>query len=139
MKAIQTKILPATNTKPTRIKASAEGVKSITVTRSAAEDAVRGLPNPEEQVHQFAAGILAAVQDWPVEFKSVGLPDGSWAHCFVESGLTKRTVRVYESVSVEYDVEIPIGLAEDKIEEYICNHQPPREQWVETVEHRSWD
>lgn len=79
MKAIITKFLPPTNTLPTRIKASAEGVKSKIFHRGE----LRKVGDEIENEHVIAAKLFAASRDWPTNLASGGLPDGSWAHCFI--------------------------------------------------------
>lgn len=90
MQAIHTKVLPATNTKPTRIKAkccrgsltvaysgsaifsSTEAHASVALSlciKFADEDKARGIPVDENL--------------WLRGFVSGGLPDGSHAHVFV--------------------------------------------------------
>jgi hypothetical protein len=75
MKAIITKYLPATNTRGSRIKASAEGVPSIVI------------PYPYElsgeEVHKRAALTLCAKYGWNHSLVGGGLPDQSgYAFCF---------------------------------------------------------
>ncbi len=79
MKAIITKYLPFTNTKPSRIKASAEGVESLTLTLNWLE--TNGLP--QDSPHITAAKIFAVDHHWPTNLASGGLPSGEWAHCFI--------------------------------------------------------
>ncbi len=76
MKAIITKYLPFTNTKPSRIKASAEGVKSIIRTCD-------GLEGFGRSVHIQAAHLFCADNNWSGNLASGGLPSGEWAHCFI--------------------------------------------------------
>ncbi len=76
MKAIQTKFLGATDTKPSRIKASAEGVKSLTFTLSELE-------HDTLSAHNYAAQRFAGSYGWSTNLASGGLPDRSWAHCFL--------------------------------------------------------
>jgi hypothetical protein len=75
MKAIITKYLPATNTRGSRIKAMAEGVKSLSI------------PYPHElsgeEVFKAAAVALCKRQGWPESLAAGGLPDQSgYAFCF---------------------------------------------------------
>jgi hypothetical protein len=87
MKAIQTKILPATNTKPTRIKALAEGVPSQIYSRDYLEN-LAGLDHLN--THQRAAHCFALSRNWGTSLVSGGLPNGDWCHCFVNRvGLVK--------------------------------------------------
>lgn len=83
MKAIITKYLPFTNTKPSRIVAKAEGVPSVTTTCGSLEiiAAERGWTHLTD--HQAAARLLAEKQGWSTTLVSGGLPDGTWCHCFV--------------------------------------------------------
>jgi len=79
MKAILTKYLPATNTRGSRVKATAEGVRCITI------------PYPYElsgeDVHRAAAAELCKRHGWPTELVGGGLPDQTgYAFCFVERG-----------------------------------------------------
>ncbi len=73
MKAIITKYLPATNSRGSRIKASAEGVPSLTI------------PYPHElsgaAVHAAAAVALCRRMGWGGTLASGGLPDES-GYCF---------------------------------------------------------
>jgi hypothetical protein len=84
MKAIQTKVLFATNFKPTRIKASAEGVKSIVWPRDSLEQEKNTQPDLDHlNLHAYAALKFALARNWSGNLASGGLPDGTWAHCFV--------------------------------------------------------
>lgn len=77
MKAILTKTLYATNTKPTRIKIQAEGVPHIVVSRDQFDGG-------EEEVHRAAALKLCEKYRWGTSLVSGGLPTpGQWVHCFV--------------------------------------------------------
>jgi hypothetical protein len=76
MKAIVTKFLPCTDTKGSRIKASAEGVKSVTI------------PYPHElsgeACHEAAALALCEKYGWNFPLVGGGLPDGTgFAFCFL--------------------------------------------------------
>lgn len=73
MKAIITRYIGATNTKPSRIKASAEGVTPKTWT----------CDSLETSGHQEAARLFAGLQGWPTKLASGGLPNGDWAHCII--------------------------------------------------------
>lgn len=73
MKAIVTKYIGATDTKPSNIKASAECVKSITVSYDHSLDS--------EDNHRKAAKALAESLQWGwKQFVSGGLPNGDYAH-----------------------------------------------------------
>ena len=75
MKAIVTKYLPATNSKGSRVKAGAFGVKPVTLPWDHAL-------NTEEN-HLWAALKLCEKQGWPNDIVSGGLPDQSgYAFCF---------------------------------------------------------
>lgn len=89
MKAIQTKYLPFTNTKSSRIIAKAEGVASLTSTCNALDE--WRTDNKLEHItnHQAAARLLAEKYDWSTTLVSGGLPDGTWAHCFVPDVVTE--------------------------------------------------
>ena len=80
MKAILTKYLPCTCTKPSRIKASAEGVPSKIYS-------CEKLDNERGAVerHVFAARLFAEENQWSGGLSSGGLPgQDAWAHCFNE-------------------------------------------------------
>lgn len=79
MKAIQTKYLPATNFKPSRIKAWIEGGASVTVCYNSYND--------ERDAHRAAAEKLHAKLEWERVsgafngyWVSGGLPNGNWCH-----------------------------------------------------------
>lgn len=78
MKAIQTKYMPATNTRGSRIKAIAEGVKPLSI------------PYPHElsgsAVHAAAAVALCRRMGWKGTLVSGGMPDQSGeVFCFMDS------------------------------------------------------
>lgn len=79
MKAILTKYLPFTNTKPSRIKASAEGVPSIIYS----DYALASENNHADPDHVKVAKRFAQSNNWSINLASGGLPSGDWAHCFV--------------------------------------------------------
>ena len=83
MKAIIVKVLPATNTKPTRLKASAEGVASII--RSA--DGDRGYEKDAARI----ARELCAKYEWNWPIASGQLANGDHVFCFVEPGVNVYT------------------------------------------------
>lgn len=74
MKAIQTKYLPVTNFRGSRIKAWAEGGNQITI------------PYPHElsgeAVHKAAAIALCEKLGWPTDIIGGGLPNGDYAFVF---------------------------------------------------------
>jgi len=78
MKAIQTRYMPATNTRGSRIRAFAEGVKPLSI------------PYPHElsgsAVHAAAAVALCKRMGWSGTLVSGGLPDQSGeVFCFMQS------------------------------------------------------
>lgn len=77
MKAILTKIIPCTNTKPTRVKAYTEGGNSIIVSWSECEAYGE---RTHEQTHLFAARKLCEKMHWTGELIGGGTPGG---YCFV--------------------------------------------------------
>ena len=76
MKAIETKYIPASDTKSSRIKATAEGGNSLTV----------GYPHElsGEAVHRYAAELLQKKMKWPGRMVGGGTKTG-YAFCFVQS------------------------------------------------------
>ena len=85
MKAILTKVIPCTNTKPTRIKAYTEGGNSIMVSWSACDEDGR----TQGQAHMYAARQLCKKMNWPGLLIGGGTPEG---YCFVfqESGIKEE-------------------------------------------------
>jgi hypothetical protein len=109
MKAIQTKYLGATDTKPSRIKASAEGVPSK-IYGGNYLDQLADLDHLDR--HQRAAHCFALSRNWPTSLVCGGLPDGTYAHCFLpkEKPLDKLQQHVtgkIERGEAEPVVEIP--------------------------------
>jgi hypothetical protein len=109
MKAIQTKYLGVTDTKPSRIKASAEGVRPATYTADYL-DQLADLDHLNR--HERAAHCFALSRNWPTNLASGGLPDGTYAHCFLpeEKPLDKLQQHVtgkIEQGEAEPVVEIP--------------------------------
>jgi hypothetical protein len=109
MKAIQTKYLPFTDTRPSRIKASAEGVPSKIYTGEYL-DQLADLDHLDR--HQRAAHCFALGRNWPTSLASGGLPDGTQAHCFLpeEKPLNKLQQHVtgkIERGEAEPVVELP--------------------------------
>ena len=74
MKAILTRYLPATNYRGSRIKASAEGVPSLTI----------GYPHEynTSKAHGHAAKLLRDRQGWNTRMVGGGLPNGDYCWCF---------------------------------------------------------
>lgn len=77
MKAILTKIIPCTNTKPTRIKAYTEGGNQIMISWDHADGFGK---RTQGQAHLFAARKLCDKMGWTGELIGGGTPDG---YCFV--------------------------------------------------------
>ena len=76
MKAILTRYLPFTNHKPARIKASAEGVPSVTF-------ATELLHSQSDSNHVAAAKYYALRNNWSGALASGQLPNGDFVHCFI--------------------------------------------------------
>jgi hypothetical protein len=76
MKAIITRIHPATNTRAARISVRAHGLKPAYFKRPMDLDG--------EAEHRFVAEAFARSMGWPLPMASGGLPDGTgYAFCFV--------------------------------------------------------
>jgi hypothetical protein len=88
MKAILTKVLPCTNTKPTRIKAYAEGGNSLVLSWSECDDAGRN----QGEAHLYAASALAKKMNWPVDLIGGGTPEG-WCFVFADSNIRSKKVK----------------------------------------------
>lgn len=82
MKAILTKCLPATNTKPTRIKAYTEGGNQVTLSWSTCEDMAKDISGG--QVHLSAAQALCRKMGWSENIIGGGAPNG-YVFVFKES------------------------------------------------------
>lgn len=80
MKAILCKIIPATDTKPTRIKASAEGVPSIIRSKNSLETDTGDRESPFRE----AARLLCEKYGWPQDLALGILPNGDRVFVFVE-------------------------------------------------------
>ena len=77
MKAIQVKYMPATNTKPSRWKAMAEGVSSVYVAYNYSD---------RDGGAYHAAWLLCEKYGWQGDtMVSGGLPNGDWVFCFPQS------------------------------------------------------
>ena len=110
MKAIVTKILPVTDTKPTRIKVSAEGVSHKVCSRDLIENELlaAGLPVNDRSIHHAAAVKFCGLHGWGTSLVSGGLPNGDWCHCFPDQtwvgfdklGAEKPPVKTYTVVAV---------------------------------------
>lgn len=72
MKAILTKIIPCTNTKPTRIKAYTEGGNHLTLSWSCCDTDGR----TQGQAHLYAARQLAKKMHWSDQLLGGGTPEG---------------------------------------------------------------
>lgn len=81
MKAIVTKYIPASNTKPSRIKAKAEGVPSVTITYS----------HDGDSSHREAALALCREHGWGETLISGGMPDQS-GEVFVFADSLRRVI-----------------------------------------------
>jgi hypothetical protein len=75
-KAIITRYLGPTNTKPSRIRAGAEGVPSKIWS-------CEELRHPTKSAYVLAAQKFAARNSWPTSLASGQLPNGDWVHCFI--------------------------------------------------------
>lgn len=91
MKSIITTYIPATNTKPARIKAKAEGVPAVSLSINCAIQAAATMGIDEdgravdiETQHKAAALALCAKYSWRGDLVGGGLPDSTgYAWCFV--------------------------------------------------------
>lgn len=76
MKAIETKYIPASNLRGSRIKACAEGVRSVTIP----------YPHDAKNPHAVAAIALAKRMNWTGTLVSGGKADQSgYIFCFIDS------------------------------------------------------
>lgn len=83
-KAITTKYLSWTETKPARIKASAEGVPAKVWSRDSLEEEHAKTPGTDHlNLQEFAARKFAAVNNWKGALAGGGLSADVWVHCFV--------------------------------------------------------
>lgn len=90
MQAIITKYLPATNTKPSRIKAECERGSIIVsyedsmTTEQAHISAAKALIRKfmAEDVKQFGPSAVLAGSGWNCNFVTGGLPSGDYCHVF---------------------------------------------------------
>ena len=80
MKAILTKVIPCTDTKPTRVKAYTEGGNSIMVSWSECDTDGR----TQGKAHLYAAYKLAKKMNWPGNLLGGGTPDG-YAFVFTDT------------------------------------------------------
>lgn len=97
MKAIVTKYIPATNTKPSRVKAKAEGVPAIVISYGSHD-------NP----HREAALTLCRKYGWGEDIIGGGMPDQT-GECFVFAGHIMEPLRLL--LSVEGNVTVQGGIA----------------------------
>ena len=74
MKAIVTRYLPCTNTKPTRIVATAYGNRLVC-----------SMPQADIEPHKAAAIALCQKMDWSGELVEGGLPNGDRVFVFVNN------------------------------------------------------
>ena len=84
MKAIQTRIPPATDTKPKRYKAWAFKCKPMIIS-----DEALGHEDDEDK-HKEIAGRYAASLGLSFHFESGCLPNGDYAHCFRADRITNE-------------------------------------------------
>ena len=100
MKAIVTKYLGWTETKPSRIKVSAEGVPHRIYSNSALEKIQSEDPGERRNLHQIAAGLFAEEHGWKNKLVSGGTPNPDvWCHCLVPE--ESQTAPVAVSVNEE--------------------------------------
>jgi hypothetical protein len=86
MKAIITKRIPCTDTKPDRVKTSAEGVPSKIYFKNSLIDELNneGVPVTAENIHRLAAFHFREERGWEKQNLATGqLPSGDWVHCFI--------------------------------------------------------
>jgi len=89
MKAIKTKFVGATNTKPSRISAKAESLKAEIYTCNALEELRLKLGLEHVDLHIIAARQYAFHLGWDNTLVSGGLPGGDWAHCLLPDVVTE--------------------------------------------------
>lgn len=89
MKAILTKVLPATNTKPARLKACTEGGNSIVISWHECEDG-----RTQGEAHLYAARKLCDKMKWEGRLIGGGTPSG-YAFTFAESKIAEKTATYY--------------------------------------------
>lgn len=95
MKAIITKYLGWTETKPSRIKVSAEGVPHRVYSNSALEKIQSDDSGERRNLHQIAAGLFAEERGWKNKLVSGGTPNPNiWCHCLVPKGSQSAPVAV---------------------------------------------
>lgn len=85
MKTIVTKYIPATNTKPSRVKAKAEGVPAITINY-----------NSHDNPHREAALTLCRKYGWGEDIIGGGMPDQT-GEVFVFADPLVRAMRKLEA------------------------------------------
>ena len=102
MKAIITKYLSWTETKPSRIKVSAEGVPHRIYSNSALEKIQSDDPGERRNLHQIAAGLFAEERGWKNTLVSGGTPNPNiWCHCLVPKESQAAPVAVSDDVFSE--------------------------------------
>lgn len=85
MKAIHTRLIPCTNTKPTRIKAEADGVKPLIVSLSGTPDRCGTV----EEQHAYVAELFARRYGWEItRVCGAGLKPGSYVHVVIPESYT---------------------------------------------------
>ena len=99
MKAIITKYLGFTETKPSRIKASAEGVTHRIYSNSALEK-IQLESEPSHNLHEIAARLFASERGWKNAIVSGGTPKPDvWCHCLVPRDVVAGPVSVNEELA----------------------------------------
>jgi hypothetical protein len=109
VKAIVTKYIGASNTRPSYIKASAEGVASKNYT-------VESLwAGTAEGRHAEVARLFAEHRGWSARLASGGLPDGvSWAHCFLPKPTKLRIAQIVDRV---WGDQLSPSITRDEVDE----------------------
>ena len=98
MKAITTKYLGATNTKPSRIKASAEGVPAHVWTIDSLQDLRLGSGADIRNLHAVAAAKFAEERGWNPTLASGGTANPDvWVHCFIPE-VVPATLKLAETL-----------------------------------------
>ena len=100
MKAILTKYLGATETKPSRIKVTAEGVSYKLYSKNSLEDQLlgQGKPAGTHHIHAYAAELFCDFHGWNNALVSGGTPNPDvWCHCLVPH--SERPVSVNEELA----------------------------------------
>ena len=102
MKAILTKYLGATETKPSRIKVTAEGVSYKLYSKNSLEDQLlgQGKPAGTHHIHAYAAELFCDFHGWNNALVSGGTPNPDvWCHCLVPHSERPFPVSVNEELA----------------------------------------